>query len=85
MVGAFSTVCLSKTYGVEKRLLKSNAPSFGSPDEIPLAHATILIKGAGEKASAVAHRLYQAGLRKIVMTERPYPFAERRGVTFSEA
>lgn len=45
----------------------------------------ILIKGAGEKASAVAHRLFRAGLRKIVMTDRPIPMAERRGVSFSEA
>lgn len=45
----------------------------------------ILIKGAGEKASAVAHHLHQSGFRKIVMTDLPRPLAERRGVSFSEA
>ncbi len=45
----------------------------------------ILIKGAGEKASAVAHHLHHCGLRKIVMTELPQPLAERRGVSFCEA
>ncbi len=45
----------------------------------------ILIKGAGEKASAVAHRLYLCGFKKIVMTERRYPLAERRHVCFCEA
>ena len=45
----------------------------------------ILIKGAGEKASAVAHRLYQYGFGRIVMTDLPIPLAERRGVSFCEA
>lgn len=46
---------------------------------------TILIKGAGEKASAVAHRLHQCGFRRIAMTDLPIPLAERRGVSFCEA
>ncbi len=46
---------------------------------------TVFVKGAGEKASAVAHRLYRAGFKKIVMTDLPVPMAERRGVSFSEA
>jgi xanthine dehydrogenase accessory factor len=45
----------------------------------------ILIKGAGEKASAVAHRLHQSGFRKIIMTDLPAPRAERRKVCFCEA
>jgi xanthine dehydrogenase accessory factor len=45
----------------------------------------VLIKGAGEKASAVAHRLHQGGLNKIVMTDLRLPMAERRGVSFCEA
>lgn len=45
----------------------------------------ILIKGAGEKASAVAHCLYRTGFRKIVMTDLLPPRAERRGVAFCEA
>jgi xanthine dehydrogenase accessory factor len=45
----------------------------------------ILIKGAGEKASAVAHCLYRAGFPRIVMTDLPVPRAERRAVCFCEA
>jgi len=45
----------------------------------------VCIKGAGEKASAVAWRLYQAHLRQIVMLELPEPLAVRRMVSFSEA
>ncbi len=45
----------------------------------------IVVKGAGEKASAVAYCLYEAGLTKIVMTDLPVPMAERRGVSFCEA
>ena len=50
-----------------------------------LKNKVVLIKGAGEKASAVAHRLHQAGLNKIVMTDLPVPLAERRGACFCEA
>lgn len=46
---------------------------------------TILIKGAGEKASAVAHGLSTNGFKRIMMTDISYPLAERRGVCFSEA
>jgi len=46
---------------------------------------TILIKGAGEKASAVAYCLYRAGMTRIVMTDLPVPRAERRTVSFCEA
>ncbi len=45
----------------------------------------LLIKGAGEKASAVAHLLYRAGLTRIVMTETAFPTVERRAVAFCEA
>ncbi|MFC2171598.1 selenium-dependent molybdenum cofactor biosynthesis protein YqeB [Acidobacteriota bacterium] len=44
----------------------------------------VLIKGAGDLASAVAHRLYAAGFL-IAMTEIPAPLSVRRGVSFSEA
>lgn len=50
-----------------------------------LKSRVILIKGAGEKASAVAHYLYRAGLRKMVMTDLLPPRAERRAVSFCEA
>lgn len=51
----------------------------------PLIDHIILIKGAGEKASAVAHHLYRYGFRKILMTDRDFPLSERREVCFSEA
>lgn len=46
---------------------------------------TILIKGAGEKASAVAHGLFSNGFKRLIMTDISYPLAERRGVCFCEA
>ena len=46
---------------------------------------TILIKGAGEKASAVAHGLFSYGYKRIIITDIACPLAERRGVCFSEA
>lgn len=45
----------------------------------------ILIKGAGEKASAVAHGLFKSGYEKLIMTDTSAPLAERRGVCFCEA
>lgn len=44
----------------------------------------ILIKGAGEIASGIAHRLYAAGF-KVCLTEVAEPLAVSRGVAFSEA
>ena len=43
------------------------------------------IKGAGEMASAVAWRLYQARIRTIFMMETADPLAVRREVSFCEA
>jgi xanthine dehydrogenase accessory factor len=45
----------------------------------------IVIKGAGEMASGIAHRLFCAGLTKILMTDLSEPLAVRRTVSFSEA
>jgi len=44
----------------------------------------VLIRGAGEMASGIAHRLVRAGLR-VCLTEIPTPLAVRRGVAFCEA
>lgn len=44
----------------------------------------VLIRGAGEMATGVAHRLARAGLR-LVLTEIAAPTAIRRGVSFAEA
>lgn len=44
----------------------------------------VVIKGAGDLASGVAHRLWRAGF-KIIMTEIPQPTVIRRTVAFAEA
>ena len=49
-----------------------------------MAELVVLIRGAGEMASGVAHRLHQSHF-KICMTEISHPLAVRREVTFSEA
>ncbi len=45
----------------------------------------VIVKGAGEMASGIAHRLYMAGIKKILMTEIENPLSVRRTVSFSEA
>ncbi|MBI4367591.1 MAG: EF2563 family selenium-dependent molybdenum hydroxylase system protein [Deltaproteobacteria bacterium] len=45
----------------------------------------VLIKGAGEMASAVAWRLYMANIRRICMTELDAPLCVRRTVSFCAA
>jgi xanthine dehydrogenase accessory factor len=44
----------------------------------------ILVKGAGETASGVAHRLFRSQF-KVCLTEIAHPQTVRRGVAFSEA
>ena len=50
-----------------------------------LSELTIVIKGAGEMASAIAWRLYMANFKKILMLETAQPLAVRRRVSFCEA
>jgi xanthine dehydrogenase accessory factor len=50
----------------------------------PLAHVTVLVKGAGEQATGIAYRLRRCHFR-VCMTEIAEPTAIRRGVSFSEA
>jgi xanthine dehydrogenase accessory factor len=49
-----------------------------------LTDLKVLIRGAGEQASGIAHRLFRSHLR-VAMTEVPEPLAVRRGVSFCEA
>jgi xanthine dehydrogenase accessory factor len=49
-----------------------------------LYRLVVLIKGAGEVASAVAHRLHRSHFR-ICLTEIDRPLAVSRGTTYSEA
>jgi xanthine dehydrogenase accessory factor len=44
----------------------------------------VVVRGAGEMATGVAHRLFRAGLQ-VVLLERERPTAIRRTVAFSEA
>ena len=46
---------------------------------------TIAIRGAGEMATGIAHRLFACGFRRIVMSEIAMPVSVRRKVAFSEA
>lgn len=45
----------------------------------------ILVRGAGELASAAAAHLLTQGFGRVLMVERPFPKAVRRNVCFSEA
>lgn len=45
----------------------------------------IMIRGAGDLASGIAWRLYQAGYKEIMMTESGIPTTVRRTVAFSPA
>jgi xanthine dehydrogenase accessory factor len=49
-----------------------------------LEELVVLIRGAGEMASGVAHRLYQSHF-KVCLTEIRHPLAVRREVSFCEA
>jgi xanthine dehydrogenase accessory factor len=44
----------------------------------------VVIRGAGEMASGVAHKLTRCGFR-VLLTEIEFPLALRRGVAFAEA
>lgn len=45
----------------------------------------VLVKGAGEMASAVAWRLHRAGFRRLCMLDLPNPLCVRRQVSFCTA
>jgi len=57
---------------------------FQTKSKKSMGELVVLIRGAGEVASGVAHRLYQSHFR-ICLTEIPRPLAVRREVAFSEA
>jgi xanthine dehydrogenase accessory factor len=46
---------------------------------------SIVIKGAGEMASGIAHRLFMANITRICMIETEKPLCVRRTVSFCEA
>ena len=49
-----------------------------------LSDTLILIRGGGDLATGVAHRLHRAGFT-VIVTELPQPLAVRRAVSFAEA
>jgi len=49
-----------------------------------LTDLRIVVRGAGEMATGVAHRLFRSHLR-VALTEIPHPLAVRRKVSFCEA
>lgn len=53
-------------------------------EKIALNNLHVLIRGGGEMASGVAHRLFRSHL-KVVLTEIPQPLCVRREVSFCEA
>ena len=54
-------------------------------ETVPLNKRVIAIKGAGEMATGVATRLFQANFTRIFMVEIENPIAVRRKVSFCEA
>lgn len=61
--------------------MKSKISNF----ELRITNLKVVIKGAGEMATGIAHRLFMANIKQIVMTEIPEPVTVRRTVAFSEA
>jgi xanthine dehydrogenase accessory factor len=61
----------------------SNSPANVEP--APPISPVVLIRGAGEMASAVAWRLHMANIRRICMTELDAPLCVRRTVSFCAA
>lgn len=59
--------------------MKMTAFSFNMPNQI-----NVLIRGAGEQASGIAHRLYRCGFN-VCFVETAAPIAVRRRVSFCEA
>ncbi len=54
------------------------------PLHLNLSDVLVLIRGGGDLATGVAHRLHRAGFT-VMMTELPRPLAVRRAVSFAEA
>ena len=75
------------SHRVASRARPNSAPSVAGPEGLRDNHASplVVIKGAGEMASAVACRLYMANIRRICMTELDAPLCVRRAVSFSSA
>lgn len=60
-------------------------PQESSGSEAGDRSPIVLVRGAGEMASAAAWRLYMANIRRICMAELDAPLCVRRAVSFSTA
>lgn len=69
---------------LRERVMTDNNSAKGKEPRKALGDLLIVIKGAGEMATGIAHRLYMSGMGRIVMTEIPEPISVRRTVAFSE-
>ena len=54
------------------------------PLHLNVSDVLVLIRGGGDLATGVAHRLHRAGFT-VMITELPQPLAVRRAVSFAEA
>ena len=72
-------------FRVQGSKINNDTQNENHKEQVCLNELKIVIKGAGEMASGVAHRLYMAGMRNILMTEIPEPLSVRRMVSFCEA
>lgn len=63
---------------------RSQVTNHRSKKHKKLRDLIVVIKGAGEMATGIAHRLFKANIRNILMTEIPEPISVRRFVAFSE-
>jgi xanthine dehydrogenase accessory factor len=65
--------------------LRMIEPARGYADSDALVSPVVLIKSAGEMASAIAWRLYMANLRRVCMLDLENPLCVRRAVSFCTA
>src|SRR6266571_3556397 len=63
---------------------KMKAPAHWNYSEKNDQHILVIVKGAGDLATGVMHRLSRAGFA-VMSTELPQPTALRRTVAFAEA
>ncbi len=66
-------------------MTEAKSYTMNNGSTIPVKDLVIAFKGAGEMATGIACRLFQANIKNIFMMETPHPLAVRRKVSFCEA
>ena len=66
-------------------MTESQSDMISKEMTIPVKDLVIAIKGAGEMATGIACRLFQANFKHLFMMEMEHPVAVRRRVSFCEA